>query len=128
MVTTTLVLDPPNDRTVTLHEICGLSRDAWCEPVVRMRFTAHRTIRVCQFVCWLKPEPDRDESTLRLRFGDEEPCELTLPHDRVVTVHAACRAEPGEVVDGLLECDNDVTEKGADVRPLSFRLERMRFR
>ncbi len=121
------LLDEAAPRAAAITEATGVSRDRWCEPEVGFTIAASSAVSLCQMRIWLKPEPARTSSRFVARFGDHAPFAFELPHDRMVVVHAACAASPGEVVHGTIACDNEVSEKGIDIRPLSFKLDGLRF-
>ncbi|HTD32209.1 MAG TPA: hypothetical protein VK665_01010 [Candidatus Elarobacter sp.] len=121
------LLDDAAPRAATITEATGVSRDGWCEPEVGLTIAAASAVALCQLRIWLKPEPARTSTRFVARFGDHEPFAFELPHDRMVVVHAACAAAPGEVVQGSIACDNEVSDKGIDVRRLSFKLDGIRF-
>jgi hypothetical protein len=121
------LLDSSGGSMVRIERASGVFGDGWCEPVVRLRAVAARTVTVCRFDVWLKAEDDRETSRLTARFGDGDAFTFEIPHDRPITIAAACRAAPDDVIDAMLECDNEVSDRGGDIRPLSFKIDRIAF-
>jgi hypothetical protein len=116
------------DQPAGVLETTGHSEDGWCEPSVNVTVVARAEVAICQLEVWLMPEPQRTTSILSIRFGDEDGTSFEIPHGVITVVQGACRGVAGDVIGGVLECDNLVSDKGSDLRPLSFKIvDRIRF-
>lgn len=108
-------------------DFTGLYDDGWAEGTFHSKFRAAKTLRRCQIGVWLKPELNNARSNFTVSINGREALNCVLPHDMRSVLQVACAIPAGGVVTLALNCDNLVSEKGADVRPLSFLITSLRF-
>jgi hypothetical protein len=118
------VSDP--DRAV-IRTVSGLYEDGWAEGRFTCSVAAHDRVDACVIALWLKPEPGRTHSLFKIRINGGDRARYQVRHDARTLVHLPCSISPGQEATLEINCDNDVIEKNNDDRPLSFKLDMLRF-
>ena len=114
-------------RTAVVFDVSGIHEDGWCEPLVTFKVGVNSDVSLCQLAIWLMREPDRQHSHFSVRFGSSKSFEFDLLHERTSCVQIACPSISGGVIEAALHCDNLVSDKGQDLRPLSFKINSVAF-
>ena len=122
-----MVLELTTTGIGKIFSAAGLHQDGWCETAVRFKARPTQDSSLVQFDIWLKQEPLRAQSHLWVSVNDGDAFECALPHNCLTSVQVACVCEDGQPASIAIGCDNIVSDKGEDVRNLSYNLHAVHF-
>jgi hypothetical protein len=112
---------------VAVSAVSGLYDDSWSERVFQCCVRSDSDIMGCALSLWLKPEFGRTQSTIEISVNGGAAAKYSVRHDVPTLLHVPFVARAGTEATLRITCDNDVSDTGADVRPLSFKLNAVRF-
>jgi hypothetical protein len=110
-----------------ISDVSGLYDDGWSERIFQCSVNAEQPITACVFAVWLKHEPGRTQSTFEVSVNGAPGSHYSVRHDVTTVLHVPFGAHGGTNSTLRISCDNDVSDTGSDVRPLSFKLNSVRF-
>ena len=106
----------------------GIDDDGWCEPLVSIRLRTVANTKSGSIRVWFPGEPEKPRSVrFAVQVDSDDPFVCEISSDMLTDVVFSCDRPARTRIEVAMLCERRVSDKGADIRDLSFKADCVSF-